>query len=104
MSFADNLRDELNYNDITLKKFSKIVGIPYETMRSYINYRFCTLPNVETAVKIAKALNVTVEYLVEGTPNKNEKIFRRCVAELEKLPKEYFNIVSKLIHMLNELK
>lgn len=104
MSFADNLRDELNYNEINLKEFSKIVGIPYETMRSYINYRFCSLPNVITAVKIADTLNVTVEYLVKGTPNKKDKIFNRCVAELQNLPEKYFNIVSKLIHMLNELK
>lgn len=65
MSFAKNLRNELSYKDIKIKEFSKIANIPYTTLLSYINYHE-VLPNVVVGVKIAKALDVSLEYLVTG--------------------------------------
>ncbi len=40
-------------------------------MRNYIN-NHDALPNIDSAVKIAKALNISVEELVEGRKLKNE--------------------------------
>lgn len=65
MSFAENLRNELTYNDIKIKELSARTKIPYTTLLSYMNDKK-SLPNVEAGVKISKILNVSVEYLVTG--------------------------------------
>lgn len=66
MSFKENLKDELIYQDIKAIELAHDIKIPYSTLMSYLNKQKC-LPNVEIGVKIAKRLNVSVEYLVFGT-------------------------------------
>ena len=57
------MREEIEYRGLMVKEVSAAVGISNSTFLSYIDARG-VLPNVETAVKIAKFLGVTVEYLV----------------------------------------
>ena len=59
------MRDEIEYRGLLVKEVSAAVGISNSTFLSYIDARG-VLPNVETAVKIAKYLGVSVEYLVDG--------------------------------------
>ena len=68
-NFRENLRVELNYQGVTIKELSARTGIPVATLDCYLGTR-ATVPSVDTAVKIAKALQVTVEDLVIGE-NKN---------------------------------
>lgn len=65
MGFKERLREEIEYQGLLVKEVSAAVGISNSTFLSYIDARG-VLPNVETAVRIAKYLGVTVEYLVEG--------------------------------------
>ena len=65
MGFKERLREEIEYRGFLVKEVSAAVGISNSTFLSYIDARGA-LPNVETAVKIAKYLGVTVEYLVYG--------------------------------------
>ena len=65
MTFKDRLRAEIEYKGLPIKEISKAAGISHNTFLSYIDSRGY-LPNVETAVKIAKILGVSVEYLVTG--------------------------------------
>ena len=67
MGFKERLREEIEYRGFLVKEVSAAVGISNSTFLSYIDAR-SVLPNVETAVKIAKFLGVTVEYLVDGKP------------------------------------
>ena len=64
MGFRERLREELEYRGLLIKEVSAAVGISNSTFLSYVDARG-VLPNVETAVKIAKYLGVTVEYLVD---------------------------------------
>ena len=77
MVFKDRLREEIEFNGLLGKEIAAKVGISYSTFLSYIDSR-SVLPNVETAVKIAKVLGVSVEYLVTGnkntTPNSPEEM------------------------------
>ncbi|MBR1638666.1 MAG: helix-turn-helix transcriptional regulator [Treponema sp.] len=50
---------------MSVKELAAAAGISGNTLLSYIDARGY-LPNVETAVKIAKTLGVSVEYLVTG--------------------------------------
>ena len=65
MGFKERLRDEIEYRGLLVKEISAAIGISNSTFLSYIDARG-VLPNVETAVKIAKYLGVSVEYLVDG--------------------------------------
>ena len=65
MAFKDRLRGESEYRGWLIKEISAKTGISNSTFLSYIDARG-VLPNVESGVKIAKALGVSVEYLVTG--------------------------------------
>ncbi len=71
MGFKENLREEMEFQDIKPKELADKTGISVNTLRNYINAHDA-LPNIDSAVKIAKALNTTVEELVEGRKNLNE--------------------------------
>ena len=64
MTFKDRLRAEIEYKGLPIKEISEAAGINNNTFLSYIDARGY-LPNVETAVKIARVLGVSVEYLVK---------------------------------------
>jgi len=64
-TFRENLRSELNFQDITTKELSVRTGIPTATLDCYLGTR-ATIPSVDAAYKIAQALNVSIDYLVTG--------------------------------------
>ncbi|GHU96669.1 hypothetical protein FACS189483_00320 [Spirochaetia bacterium] len=66
MGFRENLKSELRYADMPVKELAVRSGIKKGTIESYLNVQECT-PSAIAAVSIAKALGVSVEYLVEGT-------------------------------------
>ena len=71
MGFKENLREEMDFQDIKPKELSEKTGISVNTLRNYIN-NHDALPNIYSSVKIANALSTTVEELVEGRKNKSE--------------------------------
>ena len=79
--FKQTLRDEMDYKDIRVKELSLRTGISQRTLESYLNARG-SIPPADVAVKIAKALNVSVEYLVTG--KKNWRNQNRAGTELPK--------------------
>jgi transcriptional regulator with XRE-family HTH domain len=68
--FKKNLRDELDYQDLTVKELSAKTAIPKATLDCYLGKR-ASMPPADAAVKIAEALDVTVEYLVTGSMGKH---------------------------------
>lgn len=90
MSFKENLRDEMEFQDVKPKELSDKTGISVNTIRNYINGHNA-LPNVDVAVKIAKALGVSVEYLVLG---KEESI--------QKIPPKIHYLEKALLHFSQE--
>lgn len=64
LDFWINVKTELEYKDISQKELAKIIDESYNTLQSWINKD--RLPNVNQAVRIAKALNTTVEFLTTG--------------------------------------
>ena len=72
MGFKENLKSELIYSGIMVKELSAITGIKKHTLDNYLNTHN-SIPNADTAVKIARALGVSVEYLVTGTEGKARK-------------------------------
>jgi len=70
-NFKENLRAELDYSGLTVKELSAKTGIPKGTLDCYLGVR-ASIPPADIAVKIAEALNVSVEYLVTGRELKRQ--------------------------------
>lgn len=107
MGFKERLRDEIEYRGLLVKEVSAAVGISNSTFLSYIDARG-VLPNVETAVKIAKYLGVSVEYLVDGNSEeiKNEVSFHSEKMQLnesyEKLSSHDKTILVKIADAMSK--
>lgn len=105
MAFRERLREEIEYKGMLVKEISAKVGISNSTFLSYIDSRG-VLPNVETAVKIAKVLGVSVEYLVDGEDDKESGQSKKNqnITEIEKdlnsLDDEKVTMLKKMIHSL----
>jgi transcriptional regulator with XRE-family HTH domain len=65
MGFRENLKAELTYIDMKVKELAVLSGIKKSTIDSYLRENSYT-PSVSAAVAIARALGVSVEYLVTG--------------------------------------
>ena len=102
MAFKDRLREEIEYQGLLVKEISAKAGISNSTFLSYIDAR-SVLPNVETGIKIAKALGVSVEYLVNGErPQSNPKYaaINDIVRDLYQLSPAQLETVKRMIHGL----
>lgn len=102
-TFKDNLRDELNYQDITVKELSLKTGIPKPTLSCYLSARN-TMPPADIAVRIAQALGVSVEYLVTGNDAKHSASDNAClhflIEDLKTLGCTELNIIATMVHSL----
>lgn len=76
-TFRENLRDELDYHDMKVKELSVATGIPKPTLDCYLSARQ-VIPPADIAVKIAKVLNVSMEYLICGDDATFWRTFRFC--------------------------
>ena len=110
VSFKNNLREELDYQGMTVKELAARTEIPYPTISCYLSSRQ-TMPPADIAVKIAKSLNVSVEYLVTGTderiiPHDYEEYqpFRFLLEDIKKLDEHQLETISTMIHALAEKK
>ena len=108
MGFKENLKSELIYSGILVKELSAITGIKKHTLDNYLNTH-SSLPNAEAAVKIARALGVTVEYLVTGADAKYVKRqpplppgMRLLVNTADKLSPKNLRLAIKLVKILKE--
>ena len=93
MGFRENLKSQLEYSGMLVKELAVRSGIKKKTLDSYLGNRGYT-PSVEAAISIAKALGVSVEYLVTGTDHKNDRLLSSLPADLQ----EIVIIAEKLTH------
>jgi len=65
MGFRENLKSELFYSGMLVKELAHKTGIKKHTLDNYLSARD-RMPAADVAVRIARALGVTVEYLITG--------------------------------------
>lgn len=92
MSFSENLREILDTRDIEVKELAFGTGISKNTIDNYLSGQK-SLPNAENAVKIAKYIGTTVEYLVLGEAN--QKNF--MTSELSELVKDLKHLKNPIL-------
>ena len=100
--FSKRLRSEIEYIGLNQKEFAAKIGIKKRTLDSYLGIQQ-SMPPADTAVKIAAALGLSVEYLVTGKEYKqNIDIsrylqFREILDDLAVLPGEILNPIKAMI-------
>ena len=108
-NFKGNLRAELDYHGLTVKELCVKTGIAKGTLDCYLGAR-ASMPPADIAVKIANALDVTVEYLVFGQEaKKKDKLFDKNIrsilgilVELSEKDTETILGISKVIKIQSE--
>jgi len=69
MGFKENLKEQLSYSGMYVKELAALSGVKKQTIDSYLNVHSC-MPSADAAVAIARALGISVEYLVTGKETK----------------------------------
>lgn len=100
MGFRENLKDEMEYQGVTTKELAQKSGVGKRTIDHYLMTN-PQEPGVYNAQKIAKALNVSVEYLVTGTEYKSPLALTgerlEFLNSFEKLPADDRLLILSLI-------
>ncbi|MBQ4555222.1 MAG: helix-turn-helix transcriptional regulator [Spirochaetaceae bacterium] len=101
MCFAENLKEMLESKDIEIKELAYGTGISKNTIDNYLSGQK-SIPNAENAVKIAKYLGTTVEYLVTGTilDNLQSQDISKTIKNLYRLNKTDLEAVKTIISSL----
>ncbi len=116
MGFWKKVEIEINYYGIARKELSAKSGVPITTINRAIELD--TKPFALDALKISKALGLSLEYLLDynlidnhiSKTNENEstqielyKKYHVIIEELEKLPKERQKYTLEIIKQIIEL-
>lgn len=99
MSFWANVDSELKFQGISRKELSYLVNVKEMTIHKGIERD--SVPSADTALKIAKALNVSLEYLL-GMSENNSKLPPQDAEDLQiatKMYRKYNTILNQLEHL-----
>jgi transcriptional regulator with XRE-family HTH domain len=114
MGFRENLKAELTYNDMLVKELAARSGVNKRTIDNYLR-KDGPVPSVDAALKIARVLDVSVEYLVTGhntfhkknntiiSPNLRSML--QSLGELDEADRKFiFTLIKTCINALKERK
>lgn len=102
MDFKTRLKEEMEYKWFQHKELAAKANIKPRALLTYVATN-PSMPPADVAVKIAKALDVSVEYLVTGEDllhNSKYAEIQEIVNDLSCLNKEQLSTIKKMIHAL----
>ena len=94
MNFWERVDDLLDRNDINKKTLAYEAGFDASNITKGIKNN--NVPSAETAVKIAKVLGVSVEYLVNGTETIKSPSQKETEQNQLRLYRKYHNLIEKM--------
>lgn len=105
MSFSANLKALLCKRKMQIKDLSAQTGISKNTIDNYLSGQK-SLPNAENAIKIAKALDTSVEFLVTGQKGVDvSSRYKKFYDAIERLDDKDFSALAFLVtSMLHHYK
>lgn len=111
MSFKENLKEAMYCKNLTTIQLAALTGINSGTISSYLKTKN-SMPPVDKALKLAKALNVSVDFLVNGFEEKTESSIQqkspfsidvfRIAKKMDDLEKDELAIISNIIDLLKK--
>jgi transcriptional regulator with XRE-family HTH domain len=102
MSFRENLKSELLYNDMSVKELASLSGLAKRAIDNYLRSANAAIPSAEAAVKIARALGVTVEYLITGEEQTVPREIRVITRNLHKISQRDCKLIADLVESMLE--
>jgi transcriptional regulator with XRE-family HTH domain len=108
-NFRQILREELDYQGLTVKELAAKSEVAKGAIDSYLGKQ-ASMPPADTAARLAKALGVTVEYLLSGQDNNKEltvpffsspkkrillRLFDELLPEDQKLALDFVKLLKK---------
>ena len=102
MSFRERLREEIEYSGLLDKEVAARADITKRAIDSYVGARGC-MPSADVAVRLARVLGCSVEYLVTGRDTRQRHLdtkTRRLVQLFSRLSPEDQDTVLNLIERL----
>ena len=99
-SFRKNVDMYVSEKDITLREIAEIADMPFETLKNFL-YKDSTDCKLSTAVKLARAFNVSIDEVV-GAETINE-VSRESIAICRNLPDNALYLVRWYIRYIDSL-
>ena len=105
MSFRSRLREEIAFSGLSNKEVAAKAEITKRALDSYVSSQSC-MPSADVAVRLAKALHTSVEYLVTGEtdsaqPTKSKENERKLLRIYSSLPTSQRNL---LLSVANDIQ
>lgn len=96
MSFWANVNEELEYQGISRKELSYMINVKETTIHKAIERN--SVPSADTAVKIAKVLNVSLEHLLDMKESDGTIVAKESadLYQATKLYRKYNTILNQL--------
>jgi transcriptional regulator with XRE-family HTH domain len=91
MGFRENLKTELSYSGLLVKELAAQSGIKKHTIDNYLSVRG-RMPSADAAVRIARVLGVSVEYLITGYETAGTKDSQHFSPEIRHLARIVENL------------
>lgn len=105
MDFRTRLREEIDFSGLLDKEVAARANISKRTIDSYVGSQKC-MPSADVAVKLAKVLNTTVEYLVTGSnpelPQTNDIKLQEIYSKLKHFSDKDLDAIQHIVDALNE--
>jgi len=101
MGFGENLKQELAYTGMLKKELAALSGINKRAIDTYVRTK-ASMPPADAAVKIAKALGVTVEYLVTGEDSSMPIEISKLTRNVLNLSKRDQMLITSLVKVMSE--
>ncbi len=92
MTFVERVLNELEYQGKTKSELADYCGLTRSAFSMWITRN--SIPSADVALKVARFLNVSVEYLIDGV-EKDQSAADKCVLQIIELLKN-FNPADKV--------
>lgn len=107
MEFRERLRDEMDYQGVSAKDLSDFTGISKRTIDNYLKTN-PQEPGVVNAQKIAKALKVSVEYLVTGQDSNDSQMIpseaKKIITIMNRFTEQEKKVIYDMIDIIAKNK
>lgn len=111
MGFKENLKEAMFCKNITTAELAELTGINSGTISSYLKTKG-SMPPADKALKMAEALDVSIDFLVNGfekkskgktvpTHNFSVEVYK-LAKDLSELEKDELNAVKTLLNVLRK--
>ena len=113
MSFKENLKEAMYCKNLTTVQLAALTNINSGTISSYLKTKN-SMPPVDKALKLAKALDVSVDFLVNGFDSKTESSIQqkspfsievfKIAQKMDGLDKDELAVITNMIDFINKKK